>query len=189
MVISFLSMMSLFAYEDSRLADADNKEGNTTPHYLSIDQVFQKMSNHSKLPFCEYSIFNNKTLYPTFPKFTSASQFNKDSRFHQTHSGPHFSRSTREPSCQTHIPQIFHQIYKSTKIPSQYTFSVASVARHHQFASDSTSLGERTSKHLFDYYFWTDDSVRGFIRDAKRFDPIFARFAPENDGTLFSDFA
>ena len=201
MVISFMLMASFteYSYVDSNAVEFNvaTIQRNVTRNevYYSIELLFQKLANHSKLPLCEYSTINNKTLHYSSFKFNVISQLpdsenSNDSNSHNNAKA--IPAQSHEPSCQTRIPQIFHQIYKDTKLPSQYTFSVASIARNHLFSYDSDSLyslNESSTKHLFQYYFWTDDSVIQFIQDAQSLDPIFHRFKPNRGGTLFSDFA
>ena len=201
MVVSFMLMVSLNEYSDVDSKIVESKvatiQRNVTPNevYYSIELLFQKLANQSKLPICEYSIINNKTLPNSFSKFNVISQLSDSENNNNSYSHSNakaFPVQSREPSCQTRIPQIFHQIYKDTKLPSQYTFSVASIARNHLFSYDSdslNSLNESSTRHLFQYYFWKDDSVIQFIQDAQSLDPIFNRFKPDRGGTLFSDFA
>ena len=100
-----------------------------------------------------------------------------------------FTTSTvKSEDCPSKIPLIFHQTYKERQLPTQYVFSVSSIARNHRIACNNTP--ENISNcDLFKYYFWTDESIKEFVEDEKRFDPLFTKMESGLQLARLADFA
>ena len=68
-------------------------------------------------------------------------------------------RSEKSENCPSTIPLIFHQTYKERQLPTQYMFSVSSIAQNNRIAYNNT-LENMSNCEFFKYYFWTDESIK-----------------------------
>lgn len=100
----------------------------------------------------------------------------------------HLTSTMSSVDCQTRIPLIFHQTFKERQLPTQYVFSVASIARNHRIAYNDTS-GNEPNCVFFKYYFWTDESIKEFVEDERRFNPLFTKMESGLQLARLADFA
>ena len=63
------------------------------------------------------------------------------------------------------IPLIFHQIYRDTTLPAPYGICLYSLLRNHRFRDGRQSRNESAYRGEFDYYFWTDQSIKDYRED------------------------
>ena len=63
------------------------------------------------------------------------------------------------------IPLIFHQIYKDTALPAPYGICFYSLLRNHRFRDGRQDRNASVYRGEFDYYFWTDQSIKEYKED------------------------
>lgn len=152
--------------EEQRVAGSIEKSSLTRLHYTT---------NSTGAP--NELAANSTTSTPGVHKFFTSSPSQQSLHSTSTPTIPH-----------SHIPQLFHQMNSETVLPAQFLISLSSVARYHRLAIDDRDAHSNES-HTFQYYFWTDQSIREFVADCKASEPLCEHVDPSLAGVLLADVA
>ena len=134
----------------------ERMDGETTD--MSVKKR-SKLSSYSLKPdSTTYSASSNwSSTYSTTYKYTSMSRPQQNTEV-----------APRTPR----IPLIFHQIYRDTTLPAPYGICLYSLLLNHRFRDGRQSRNQSDqSAHRdeFDYYFWTDQSIKDYREDRTSF--------------------